>query len=61
MNLKGEENFIEVSDSIVSACLQHEIDHTNGIVFTDRVPVGYKRDAVLKKYNKFLKLQKNNL
>lgn len=49
-------NFLEVSDSIMAACLQHEIDHTNGIVFLDRISK-IKRDFMLKKYLKWKKLQ----
>ena len=35
-DLKGKKQFIECSD-LMSICLQHEIDHINGIVFTERM------------------------
>ena len=55
LNLDGKENFLEVSDNIISACLQHEIDHTNGIVFLDRLS-RMKREFMMKKYLKWRKL-----
>jgi peptide deformylase len=56
LDLDGKENLLEVSDNIMSACLQHEIDHTNGIVFLDRLS-RIKKDFMMKKY---LKWKKNN-
>ena len=51
LDLDGKENFLEVSDHILSACLQHEIDHTNGIVFLDRLS-RMKKEFMMKKYLK---------
>ncbi len=41
------ENF----DGLEAICIQHEIDHLNGIVFPDRLSK-LKRDMLLKKYKK---------
>ena len=55
LDLDGKEKFLEVSDHIISACLQHEIDHTNGIVFLDRLSK-IKKEFMMKKYLKWRKL-----
>lgn len=36
LDLNGQEHVINATGSL-AICLQHEIDHTNGILFTDRV------------------------
>ena len=56
LDLDGKENLLEVSDNIISSCLQHEIDHTNGIVFLDKLS-RIKKEFMMKKY---LKWRKNN-
>jgi peptide deformylase len=43
-------------DGLLATCLQHEVDHLNGIVFTDRLS-RMKRDMLLKKLEKFRKQQ----
>ena len=55
LDLDGKEKFLEVSDNIISACLQHEIDHTNGIVFLDRLS-RMKKEFMMKKYLKWRRL-----
>lgn len=40
---------------ILATCLQHEIDHTNGIVFVDHIS-SLKRDMILRKLRKAKKL-----
>lgn len=40
---------------LLATCLQHEIDHTNGIVFTDHIST-LKRDMILRKLKKAKKL-----
>ena len=42
-DIQGRENYIEASSSMLSACLQHEIDHTNGLLFSDRLIKNYKK------------------
>jgi len=41
----------EVIDGLLATCLQHEVDHLNGIVFTDHLS-RMKRDILLKKLEK---------
>ncbi len=47
LNLDGEQQQIELTD-LASTCIQHEIDHLNGIVFVDYLSK-LKRDILLKK------------
>jgi peptide deformylase len=44
---------IEV-DGLMATCLQHEIDHTNGVLFIDHISK-LKRDMVVKKFKKAAK------
>jgi peptide deformylase len=46
----GSEKTLEAS-GILATCLQHEIDHTNGIVFVDHISK-MKRDIILRKLKK---------
>jgi peptide deformylase len=39
------------ADGILARCLQHEIDHLNGVLFIDHIS-RLKRDRVLKKFSK---------
>lgn len=50
----GAEHTI-TADDILATCLQHEIDHTNGIVFVDHISK-LKRDMIIKKLTKAKKL-----
>jgi len=54
LDINGSEKFLELSNSIMSSCLQHEIDHTNGIVFLDRLSK-LKKDFMMKKYMRWKK------
>ena len=36
LNLRGEKKYIEATE-ILAVCIQHEIDHLNGICFVDKV------------------------
>ncbi|MBR0551644.1 peptide deformylase [Stakelama marina] len=49
----GETHEAEL-DGLMATCLQHEIDHLNGVVFTDHLS-RLKRDMVLKKLAKMRK------
>jgi len=49
-NVKGEEEEIK-TEGLRSIALQHEIDHCDGIVFTDRLSP-MQRTMILKKYEK---------
>jgi len=42
------------ADGILSTCLQHEIDHLNGVLFIDHISK-LKRDRVIKKFTKAAK------
>ncbi|MDY8109048.1 peptide deformylase [Fulvimarina sp. 2208YS6-2-32] len=41
----------EVADGLLATCLQHEIDHLNGVLFIDYLSK-LKRDMVIKKFTK---------
>lgn len=44
-----------VADGILATCIQHEIDHTDGIVFVDHISK-LRREMILKKLTKAKKL-----
>ena len=50
LDLDGKTHEIEAS-GLLATCLQHEIDHTNGILFIDYISK-LKRDMVMKKFKK---------
>ncbi len=50
---EGKPQEIEAS-GLLATCLQHEIDHTNGVLFIDHISK-LKRDMVLKKFKKAAK------
>jgi peptide deformylase len=49
-NLDGETVEAE-AEGVMSTCLQHEIDHLNGVLFIDHISK-LKRDRVIKKFQK---------
>lgn len=52
LDLEGKEQVITGRD-LLARCLQHEIDHLNGLLFVDRLgPV--KRDLFRRRYKKYL-------
>jgi peptide deformylase len=53
---QGEAREIHAT-GLLSTCLQHEIDHLNGVLFIDHVSK-LKRDRVIKKFNKAQKIGK---
>jgi peptide deformylase len=53
LGLDGKEHEVE-ADGILATCLQHEIDHLNGILFIDHISK-LKRDRILKKFTKAAK------
>jgi peptide deformylase len=55
-NRHGEPMEIQAS-GLLATCLQHEIDHLNGILFIDHIS-RLKRDRVIKKFQKAEKLGK---
>lgn len=50
LNLEGKE-IVEKMTGLAATCIQHEIDHTNGITFVDHISK-IKRDMILKKMKK---------
>ncbi len=59
LNEHGEEKTLE-ADGLLSRCIQHEIDHLNGVVFIDHVS-RMKRERAMKKYLKELEMHKKVL
>ncbi len=56
LDYKGEPHEIAAS-GLLATCLQHEIDHLNGVLFIDYISK-LKRDRVIKKFQKAHKLGK---
>jgi peptide deformylase len=53
LDLAGKQQEIEAS-GLLATCLQHEIDHTNGVLFIDHISK-LKRDRISKKFTKAAK------
>jgi peptide deformylase len=53
LDLDGKEQELEAS-SLLATCIQHEIDHTNGVLFIDHIS-RLKRARVVKKFEKVAK------
>jgi peptide deformylase len=53
LDLEGASHEIE-AEGLYATCLQHEIDHINGVLFIDYISK-LKRDRVVKKFTKALK------
>ena len=56
LDLDGKQHEIE-ADGLLATCIQHEIDHLNGVLFIDHISK-LKRDRVIKKFTKAAKLGK---
>jgi peptide deformylase len=56
LDIDGKTHEIE-ADGLFATCLQHEIDHTNGVLFIDHISK-LKRDRVIKKFTKAAKANK---
>ncbi|CAK6537206.1 MAG: peptide deformylase [Candidatus Midichloria mitochondrii] len=52
INYEGKEEGLNIPHGLLAVCVQHEIDHTNGIVFIDYLSK-LKKDFALKKSLKF--------
>ncbi|MET0156256.1 MAG: peptide deformylase [Rickettsiales bacterium] len=50
LDYRGESQLLEC-DELLATCVQHEIDHLNGVTFVDRLSK-LKRDMILKKMRK---------
>ena len=53
LDLDGKAREIE-ADAVFARCLQHEIDHINGVLFIDHISK-LKRDRIIKKFSKAAK------
>jgi peptide deformylase len=53
LDIEGKEQTIE-ADGLLATCLQHEIDHLNGVLFIDHISK-LKRDMVVRKFTKLAK------
>jgi peptide deformylase len=53
LDLEGKEQEVE-ANGLLATCLQHEIDHLNGVLFIDHISK-LKRDRVTKKFAKAAK------
>ncbi len=51
----GKEHLTE-ADGLLATCLQHEIDHLNGVLFIDHISK-LKREMVIRKFTKAAKLR----
>ena len=56
MDLEGEEQEMHCT-GLLATCIQHEIDHINGVLFIDHL-TRLKRDRIVKKFIKAAKLDK---
>jgi peptide deformylase len=56
LDLDGTHHEID-ADGLLATCLQHEIDHLDGVLFIDHISK-LKRDRVIKKFTKAAKLGK---
>jgi peptide deformylase len=56
LDLHGKTQEI-AADGLFATCLQHEIDHTNGVLFIDHISK-LKRDRIIKKFTKAAKTAK---
>lgn len=53
INRAGQEETLEAT-GLLSTCMQHEIDHLNGVLFIDHIS-RLKRDMVIRKFTKVAK------
>jgi peptide deformylase len=53
LDLDGKEQLLE-ANGLLATCIQHEIDHLNGILFIDHIS-RLKRDRIVKKFSKAAK------
>ena len=56
LDLEGKQHEVD-ADGLLATCIQHEIDHLDGVLFIDHISK-LKRDRVVKKFTKAAKLGK---
>ncbi|TCK30543.1 peptide deformylase [Ancylobacter aquaticus] len=59
MDLNGETQEID-ADGLLATCVQHEIDHLNGVLFIDHISK-LKRDRVITKFTKLAKKERDGV
>ncbi len=59
LDLDGKTHEIS-AEGLFATCIQHEIDHTNGVLFIDHISK-LKRDRVIKKFTKAAKTAKKKV
>jgi peptide deformylase len=59
LGLDGKTHEVEAA-GLFATCLQHEIDHINGVLFIDHISK-LKRDRVIKKFTKAAKVAKKKM
>ncbi len=59
LNYEGKQSTLE-AEGILSTCLQHEIDHLNGVLFIDYLS-NLKRNMMIKKVSKSIKSKKDRV
>jgi peptide deformylase len=59
LDLDGKTHEV-TADGLFATCIQHEIDHTNGVLFIDHISK-LKRDRVVKKFSKAAKQAKKKV
>lgn len=55
VDIDGQQQVIE-AEGLLATCLQHEIDHLNGVLFIDHIS-RLKREMVIKKFTKAAKIR----
>jgi peptide deformylase len=58
LDLDGKPQEVK-ANGLLATCLQHEIDHLNGVLFIDHISK-LKRDRVIKKFAKAAKRAKDD-
>jgi peptide deformylase len=56
LDLEGKQHEVD-AEGLLATCIQHEIDHLDGVLFIDHISK-LKRDRVIKKFTKAAKLGK---
>ncbi|WP_428032983.1 peptide deformylase [Ancylobacter sp.] len=59
MDLNGETQEID-ADGLLATCVQHEIDHLNGVLFIDHISK-LKRDRVITKFTKLARKERDGV
>ncbi|MCH2037086.1 MAG: peptide deformylase [Rickettsiales bacterium] len=58
LDREGVEQFYK-AEGLAATCIQHEIDHLNGVVFPDHISK-LRRDMIMKRVKKYKKMDERN-